>query len=181
MSGWGRTQENDTFWLLWPWREFQQFPAHLEDTKRLENTICSLTVYLPLKRMHFPLAPGWVTLHVGASVKSLPTPGCHAGGGIPVVTPSILPFFMWSPLLFHWSCSISPQFFRSNSSMCRYRFVVSLGRGDFGSSYIPSWTFWVHTILILLSDFLKTFSKGFWRRKMVFFCHLEIRMVYFSQ
>lgn len=71
-------------------------------------------------------------LHSGPSVIVLPTADFYIGGGVHIVTvsPSLLPFSLWSlfPLLCR-SCLLSPQFFRRNCFVCRCTFCVYM-RGD---------------------------------------------------
>lgn len=86
----------------------------------------------PFKTAVLCCARGWRSLNAGLSVVSLSTEGCCMGAGVPIVTvsPSPLPFSMWSHcLLWCRSCSISSQFFRSNCSLCMCRFWVC-GRAE---------------------------------------------------
>lgn len=131
--------KNGTDWRFHPWRGFQKFPASLIDTLGLVNKFSSPIVSVLFKPLFlggfFCCISLQAGVHVVLSVISLPPAGHHIRSGVSVDTiyPFVLPISMWS--LYHWfcrSCSINPQFFfRSDCSICRYRFCVSVGGGKF--------------------------------------------------
>lgn len=91
---------------------------------------------MTFKLLFFLCAPGQARLCVGFSVLSLPTAGCHIGGGAPIERQSVsslLLVCMWSIYyLLCRSCSFSPQlFFRRNCSWCWCKFGVSMGADEF--------------------------------------------------
>ena len=132
-----RTAKNSIPQHLQPWREFQQFPAHLAPITRVNKWIyctCSLEA---LQTTVFHCFPGWLSLHTGPSVISLLPAGCTLRDRVPIdiISRSLLPISTCFIYLFLCkSCSISPQlFFRSNCSLHRCRFSVSLGGDEFNT------------------------------------------------
>ena len=85
----------------------------------------------------FHCFPGWLSLHTSPSAISLPPAGWRLRDRVPIdiISLSLLPISMcFLYLALCKSCSISPQlFFRSNCSLHRCRFGVSLGGDEFNT------------------------------------------------
>ena len=98
------------------------------------NWATQATLACSFKLAFFPRAPGKTSLLSLTAVYSV-----QGGGPFVIVSPSLLPFSVWSFYLFlSRSCSVSPQFFRMTFSMSKYRSVCPMEEASSGSSYVAT-------------------------------------------
>lgn len=133
----------------------------LLDILRLVNEFPLRIVLLPFKPQFSHCTPKQVSLCAGYSVVSLPTVGCCIGGDVLIITESLSlpPFSIWSFChLLCRSCSVIPQIFRQNCSICRCRFIVSMRGSKFRIflSHHLDYPFFCFSILLkILVGYLK--------------------------